>query len=150
ADRTLIDAHVAWTARLEDVLAGGAERPDGEAVPGSLDDLLAQRQTLVSKPANEGRGFQVYVGAATGNREWRDACREDPHLPRVIQENCDPLVLPMPAMIDGRAELVDQAIVVSVALIDGRYAGSHVRASAQAVANGARGGATIAVLRSAP
>jgi len=138
-DRTFIDEHVAWTARL---LADG--RLDATNPP----DLTRDRASLVIKPANEGRGYRVVIGHSSTPAEWAEATTPDPAVPAVVQRFHSPLRLPVLALTSGALQPADYYTTLSLAVVDGRYCGSHFRASPGHAVNEALEGATVTVVRS--
>lgn len=139
-DAAFVDEHVAWTARLSDVVAGRVALPARASLTGS-------RGGLVVKPANEGRGFRVHIGCETSPAAWADAIRVDPSLPCVVQEFVEPVRLGVLSRRAERLEAAQHHATVSLALVEGRYVGCFARASHERVSNTAREGAVVAVLR---
>jgi len=137
-DRAFIDEHVAWTARL---LADG--RLDAASPP----DLVRDRADLVTKPANEGRGYRVAIGHSSSPGEWAMAITPDPAVPTVVQRYHAPLRLPVLVAQGGTLQPADYYTTLSLAVVDGRYRGSHFRASPGHAVNEALEGATITVVR---
>ncbi len=138
-DRAFIDEHVAWTARL---LADG--RVDATSPP----DLERDRASLVTKPANEGRGYRVVIGHSSTPAEWAVATTPDPAVPAVVQRFHAPLRVPVLALRGGTLAPADYFTTISLAVVDGRYCGCHFRASPGHAVNEALEGATVTVVRS--
>jgi hypothetical protein len=140
-DRAFVEAHVAWTARLR-----GDGRPDSPTPV----DVERERADLVVKPANEGRGYRVLVGATATPDQWRIATKPDPAVPAVVQRFLAPLRLPVLALRDTALVAADYFTTLSLAVVAGRYAGCHFRASPGQAVNEALEGATVTVVRGAP
>jgi hypothetical protein len=139
-DRAFLDEHVAWTARLEDVVRGRVALPGGGS-------LAADRERLVLTPANEGRGFEVHVGCGTSAEAWAAASRVDPALPRVVQEYHEPTPVGVLWGRETGVEPVAYHASLSFAMLEGRCVGCLVRVSPEHVSNLAREGASVPVLR---
>lgn len=139
-DRAFVATHVAWTARL---------RSDG-GIGGAIPvDLERERASLVVKPANEGRGYGVVIGATSTPEQWRVATKPDPAVPAVVQRFLAPLRLPVLALRDTELFAADYFTTLSLAVVAGRYVGCHFRASPGQAVNEALEGATVTVVRGA-
>lgn len=112
-------------------------------------EILDARNDWVVKPANEGRGFRVTVGAAVDDRAWREACRVDPALPLVAQRRADLAQFPVADATGQPAQgphVRPMRLTLGLAVIGGRFAGVLSRVSASAVTNVGAGGALQAAL----
>ena len=137
-ERVVVDNHVLPTARLRDGLVNWG----GKSVDW-IPFVRANRERLVIKPANEGRGFGVVVGKHATLEEWNTACELDPNLPKVVQEYSEPASLPIQRDVDG--EPAAHYLTVGLAMIRGQYSGLLSRVSTNPVTNVGRDGVVQAV-----
>ncbi len=138
AERLVVENHVLRTARLRDEVAIW----DGQSVD-LLPFVRRNRERLVIKPANEGRGFGVIVGKHASDGEWEAACEIDPNLPKVVQEYTEPASLPVRRSADHKP--LPHYLTVGLAMIRGRYSGLLSRVSTNPVTNVGRDGVVQAV-----
>jgi len=102
--------------------------------------VRANKQRLVIKPANEGRGFRVFVGPFSTDEEWAEACRPDPDMPAIVQEYTPTLSLPVACERDGVVQPRPMFLTLGLTMIDSQFAGLISRVSANSVTNVAREG----------
>lgn len=145
AERNIIDQHVLETARL----VPGSTRWRGEMID-LLPFVRANRDSLVIKPANEGRGFGVVVGRFATDEEWAAACEPDPALPCVVQEYVEPARMPIVRTTadenaNPRHEAQPHFLTLGLALLNGKYQGVLSRVSANPITNVGRTGIVQAV-----
>lgn len=135
-----IDEHVQWTARLRDGLA----TLDGRSVD-LIPWVKANREAFVLKPANEGRGFEVHVGADTPQAEWERLCRPNSALPMVVQRFATPASFSIARLDAGCVRTQNMYLTIALAMVDGRYEGLLSRISTNFVTNVGRHGFVQAV-----
>ncbi|MCC9608012.1 hypothetical protein LOC69_19260 [Blastopirellula sp. JC733] len=142
--RDFITRHVMWTARLQP----GKVLLHGEEID-LLPYLLEHKDRFVIKPANEGRGFGVTIGAASTTAAWEAACRPQANLPCVVQEFAAPASLPVLYHGGDKADLlpVEMFITVAMGIIRGQYRGLFSRISPEAITNVGKAGIIQAVLQ---
>lgn len=133
--RSLVDRHVLWTARLEP----GSVSYDGEQVD-LLPLVRKNRERFVIKPTSEGRGFGVVIGKFCTPSQWNEACQVDPRMPKVVQEFTETLTLPVLCDRDQTVAARTMYVTLGLATLCGRYAGLVSRISAHPVTNVAREG----------
>ncbi|WP_166831620.1 glutathionylspermidine synthase family protein [Thalassoroseus pseudoceratinae] len=138
AERLVVEHHVLRTVRLREGLVDW----DGQTID-LLPFVQRNRERLVIKPANEGRGFGVVVGKFATPSEWEAACELDPCLPKVVQEFTEPASLEVQR--DANHESMSHFLTVGLAMIRGRYSGLLSRVSTNPVTNVGRDGVVQAV-----
>ncbi|MEO2034199.1 MAG: hypothetical protein ABGZ35_19155, partial [Planctomycetaceae bacterium] len=144
SDRSFIDSHVLWTARLA---------PGTTLYRGDMIDLLPyvreHREQFVIKPANEGRGFGVTVGRHASDEDWGDACSPSSDLPCVVQEYAEPIALPtlIPGCLDAQQRMAapEMQQTISMGVIRGEYRGLFARVARDPVTNVGQSGMIQAV-----
>jgi len=144
--RQLVADHVLWTAKLQD---GPATR-HGEAID-LMPFVRANREQLVIKPANEGRGFGVVVGRFCSEQEWLAACELKAELPCVVQDYAEAAQLPIisasqEADSGGALTSLPMHLTIALGMIRGKYQGLFSRVSPHPVTNVGRAGIVQAVL----
>lgn len=135
-----IDDNVLWTARLRE----GVVALDGLSVD-LIDTLKRRRGDFVLKPANEGRGFEVHVGADTPQAEWERLCQPNPTLPMVVQKFAAPASFPIARLAGDGVRVETMYLTIALAMVDGRYEGLLSRISPNLVTNVGRQGFVQAV-----
>lgn len=127
-ERTLLDACVPWTATLrhERVLRGGG-------VHDLLELALAQRESLVVKPAEGYEGRGVLLGAECAPELWEAELRRRWGADQILQERVAAPVRLFP--LPGQPERDGEALVVHLGefVLGGHFAGLLVRASRELV-----------------
>ena len=140
AERAFLDEHLLWTWPLREnpAVRGGGGFP--------LEDYVArERPRLVTKPANEGRGFRVELGAGLDDATWRAACQYDPLCPSIIQEHAAPARLPVVIPSAEGLRPAEMYLTIGLFVIRGRYQGMLSRVSANPVTNVGKSGMVQAV-----
>ncbi len=74
AERDFIDEMIPWTARL---VPQKVHRRGDWIDP--IDFARSHRDSLVIKPAHEGRGFEVHIGRETSDADWRRLTTQPHH-----------------------------------------------------------------------
>ena len=143
--REFVAEHVPWTVRLQQGCVGWRD----ETVD-LLPYVQRNREHLVIKPANEGRGFGVLVGKYCTPGRWRQACRVHEGLPCVVQEFFQPATLPVVRPGGEGGRIASMFLTVGLAVIGGAYRGLLSRVSSGAVTNVGRGGMVQAVFLKGP
>jgi hypothetical protein len=140
SERQFVQEHVTWTVRLEDKPANWW----GQTVD-LLPFVQKNRDQLVIKPANEGRGFEVIIGRFCGEQEWQKAATPDPKTPRVVQEYVDAFQLPVIANGQEQIRVQPMYLTLGLACLGGEYCGVLSRISPTPVTNVAQKGMVQAV-----
>jgi len=138
SDREFVDRFVVWTAPLKP----GPVDFDAESVD-LLPFIRRHRDRFVLKPANEGRGFGVIVGAECEQSVWEAACAPQHKIPYVVQEFALPATLPVPTpqhSNERQDSVVPMHLVLALAIVDGQYCGLFSRISPHLVTNVGRSG----------
>jgi len=95
----------------------------------------SNRQDLVIKPANEGRGYGVVVGRYATDDQWKEACRIDSAVPKILQQYAEPLMLLVPTIRDHRICQTEMSVTLGLGVIRGKYVGVMSRLSTNPVSN---------------
>ncbi len=140
AERDFVDEMIPWTARL---VAGKVFRRGDWIDP--IDFARTHRDSLVIKPAHEGRGFEVHIGRETRDSDWRRLTTLNPAMPMVIQEFIEPMTLPVHCLRDGGIQREQMHLTLALAVLDGKYEGILSRISPSMVTNVGRQGFVQAV-----
>lgn len=144
--QSLVAEHVLWTARLKT----GPVMREGEQID-LMPFVRKNRERLVIKPANEGRGFGVVVGKYCSEAEWQAACEPSEALPCVVQDYAAAAQLPVISPTsDGNLARQDMHLTIALGIIRGKYQGLFSRVSPHPVTNVGRAGIVQAVLVSDP
>jgi hypothetical protein len=110
-----------------------------------IDFARSHQDSLVIKPAHEGRGFEVHIGRETSEADWRRLTTPNPALPMVIQEFIEPMVLPVHCLREGSIRRERMHLTLALAVLDGKYEGILSRISPSMVTNVGRQGFVQAV-----
>lgn len=128
AERSIIDACVPWTASLreERVLRGGG-------VHDLASLAMADRESLVLKPAEGYEGRGVILGAECDEARWREELRRRAGSDHVLQERVAAPVrlLPLPGQTEREGEALH--IHLGEFMIGGQLGGLLARASRELV-----------------
>jgi hypothetical protein len=137
-ERELVARVLPWTRRLEErrTRKGGVEI---DLVPYAL----ANRESLVLKPAHEYGGREVIVGSQASWPEWDAALRGALGGAWVVQERIAPPLEPFPLCDGGELQIVPLHVNQGPFCIAGEPAGAVARASAKPVVNVSVGGASV-------
>lgn len=129
-ERDFVREHVPWTVRFE---VGTVERR------GQTIDLVPyvreHREEFVLKPTSQSSGHGVVVGRFATQAEWEKAATPSVDLPYVVQDFVECLTLPVPHLVDGKAEITEMFAVAGLAYVCGEYQGCISRISSSPVIN---------------
>lgn len=132
-DDAFLDRHLLPTARLEQ----GKTTWNGKPI--DMATLLeTQREQLVIKPANEGRGFEVTIGRFADSDRWNEACRPRGDLPKVVQQYAPLAELP----VHGQPYY----LTLGLFMLGGKMQGILSRVAPSPITNVSLGGAVQGVL----
>jgi hypothetical protein len=137
-ERDLLGRALPWTRRLEErcTRRGGVEI---DLVPYAL----ANRESLVLKPAHEYGGREVIVGSEASWPDWDAAIRGALGGPWVVQERITPPSEPFPVFDEGELRIVPLKVNHGPFYVAGETAGAVARASRKPVVNVSVGGASV-------
>jgi len=137
-ERELLGRVLPWTRRLEE----RRTRKAGVEID-LLPYALANRESLVLKPAHEYGGREVIVGSEASWPEWDAALRGALGGPWVVQERITPPAEPFPLCDGGELRIVPLHVNQGPFCIAGEPAGAVARASEKPVVSVSVGGASV-------
>jgi hypothetical protein len=137
-ERELLGRVLPWTRRLEERRTRKAGA-DVDLVP----YVLANRESLVLKPAHEYGGREVIVGSEASWPEWDAAVRGAIGGPWVVQERVTPPEELFPVFEAGELRIVPLKVNHGPFSVAGAPAGAVARASSKPVVNVSVGGAGV-------
>jgi uncharacterized circularly permuted ATP-grasp superfamily protein len=107
--------------------------------------VLANKDTLVLKPADEYGGKGVVLGWTVTQDEWAAACKAALAEPTIVQERVTVPTEPYPSFADGRTQVIDRFLDTNPYIWYGEYMSSCLtRLSTAALLNvTAGGGSTV-------
>ncbi len=129
---------VPWTRKLEE----RRTRKDGRIVD-LVPFVLAERQSLVLKPAHAYGGKSVYVGNETTPGEWEGAVQAALGKPWVVQERVVIPEEPFPTFEGGALRFAPLKVNTNPFYVVGEDAGAVTRASRSSVINVSAGGGSV-------
>jgi uncharacterized circularly permuted ATP-grasp superfamily protein len=137
-ERAFVGRVVPWTRRLEErrTLKDGREL---DLVP----FVLAERESLVLKPAHGYGGQSVFVGDETPAADWEAAVRAGLGHPWVVQERVTIPAEPFPIVGDGRLTFEERKVNTNPFYVAGAEVGAVTRASRSSVINVSAGGGSV-------
>jgi uncharacterized circularly permuted ATP-grasp superfamily protein len=135
-----INAHIPWTARVEERKTLYRDRPV-DLIP----FVLEHRENLVLKPNDEYGGKGIVLGWETSPEEWAKSVQAALNVPYIVQERVTIPSEPYPNLVDGHVKLIDRMLDTNPLVFYGDYVdGCLSRLSAQALLNVTAGtGSTV-------
>ena len=138
AERELVIRGVPWTRRLEERRTVRAGR-EVDLVP----HVVAERESLVLKPAHGYGGRSVYVGSETSASVWDDAVRSALGEPWVVQERVTIPEEEFPLVEEGSLRFPRLKVNANPFYVAGAEVGAVTRASRDSVINVSAGGGSV-------
>ncbi len=137
-ERHLLSRVLPWTRRV-------AERRTrrGETEVDLVPYVLAERESLVLKPAHDYGGRSVLLGWETGPSEWHAAVHTALDAPWVVQERVAIPEEPFPVLANGELAFVPLKVNVNPFYAAGEGVGAVARASRYSVINVSAGGGSV-------
>lgn len=135
-----IEKYLPWTRRA----AERYTQHHGQRID-LMPFVLANKDTLVLKPADEYGGKGVVLGWTVTQDEWATACRAALAEPTIVQERVTVPTEPYPSFADGRTQVIDRFLDTNPYIWYGEYMSSCLtRLSTAALLNvTAGGGSTV-------
>lgn len=139
-EQQFLNDHIAETIPLNTTPAEWKGQPIDP-----IDYAKKHPNQFVLKPANEGRGFQVILGATASKTEWETACQQRTNMPMVLQEYFPAATIPVILHQDNKLTPIEMHLTLGLAIMHGKFQGVMSRISTDPITNVARNGRVQAV-----